>query len=918
MGADSSGAGGGGPALRIRFSGPTTGTSGRAIHPDAAHAHLATGRKSRVEHLEPVPARERFHDQEIFDDPSTGPGARVPMIAPFQRAAAGLRFRVLVMLTAGILCVGLGFEVLLMTLTRSWLHQELDFRSQSIASLLAERSLGALAAGDSLALAGEVGYADGGTDVVGTAIYRADGTMVAASPGLSRLWVEAGPPPAGIRSKHAAVVSQRHLEDHDMIEVIAPIVRRSLVLEPAAAGSDTALARPAIQRQHLGWVRVVMSPDRLEQSVETAAQLGLLVLLVALVLGLLGVSWLGRLVVLPLREASGLAREIAAGRLDRRLPVRGNDELSQLAEAMNTVAAALFEAHQRIEIESTALRTASRAVMAIARSTRTGRDPGAVFGVVATELRRVTGCEAVALAVPLDGDRVLQFAYFDPPAPWGGLVAGAKLASEAILNLRVPDGSGARLALDSDEDQLSHGLAGDGFRSAMLVPLMLESGPQAVLLLASKQLQAFPPGKADVVAGLVTHLSAALHVALLNDQLQGAITELQKTHEYLVQSEMMRVAGEMATGVAHEFNNLLGSVLGRAQLLNLRIGTGKLTQEELISSLRVIERAALDGSEVGRRLRQFGRGTGAADPEPVDLDRVLLDAIEFTRPRWENEAHVTGRRIEVASESWSGACVMGHSNELREVFTNLILNAVDALPRGGTISLSTSFRGERVLARIQDDGVGMDEDTRKRLFEPFFTTKGEGGSGLGLSVAYGILKRHDATIEVESHPGRGTSIEILFPRALDVVREEAVPAAPYAGERPLRVMVVDDDQGVREVLRDMLVALGHQVTAYGTGEEALQGYAAGLHDLILTDLGMPGVTGWKLAQAVRAADRVVTIAFVTGWGDDVRPETLEAAGVNHVITKPFTLEDVVAVTRLAAERGLSAVTPGPVPLRPAA
>jgi signal transduction histidine kinase/ActR/RegA family two-component response regulator len=713
-------------------------------------------------------------------------------------------------------------------------------------------------------------------------------------------------------------VRPRHFEDHAMIEVIAPVVQRSMVLDPGATRSDPAAARPGLRRQQVGWVRVVMSPERVEQSLWTAAQLGLIVLLIALVLGLLGVSWLGRLVVRPLKEASGLAREIAAGRLNRRLPVRGKDELSQLAEAMNTVAAALLEAHERVETESAALKTASRAVMAIARGTRTGRDPGAMFDVVATELRRVTGCDAAALAVPHEDDRLLQFAYFDPPAPWGGLEQGSALDRDVVLNLRVPDGSGARLALDRDEDTLSHGLAGDGFRSAMLVPLMLDAGPQAVLLLASKQLKAFPPGKADVVAGLATHLSAALHVALLSDQLQGAVAQLQRTHEYLAESEMLRVAGEMATGVAHEFNNLLGSVLGRAQLLTLRINTGKLTQEELISSLRVIERAALDGSEVGRRLRQFGHGSSAAKPEPVDLDGVLLDAIEFTRPRWENEAQVTGRRIEVASESWSGAHVMGQSNELREVFTNLILNAVDALPEGGTIRLSTGLQGDRVVARIQDDGIGMDDETRKRLFEPFFTTKGESGSGLGLSVAYGILKRHGAAIEVQSEPGRGTTIEVVFPRAKEVPREGVAEVAPALGQRPLRVLVVDDDQAVREVLRDMLVALGHQVMEFGSGEEALRGYQAGLYDLILTDLGMPGVTGWKLAQSVRAVDKAVTISLVTGWGDEVRPETLERAGVDHVVNKPFTLEDVAVVTRMAAERGGAPRGANPELLRPAA
>ena len=652
-------------------------------------------------------------------------------------------------------------------------------------------------------------------------------------------------------------------------------------------------------------MRVVMSPRRLEQSLATASWLGVMVLLVALLLGVVAVSWLSGYVVRPLGEASAMVGEIAAGKLDRRLPVRGGDELGTLAQSVNTVASSLAEAQSRVEDETNALRIASRAMMAIARGTRSGRDPAAMFAVISTELRRVTGCEGVALALTSETDRLLHFGYFDPPAPWGGLTHGMSLDSEVLLNLRVPDGSGARLALDSDSDSLSRGLAEDGFRSAMLVPLMLDAGPQAVLLLTSRQLKAFPATKADVVAGLAIHLSAALHVALLNEQLQSAIEELQRTHEYLVQSEMLRVAGEMATGVAHEYNNLLGSVLGRAQLLNLALEKGQLTQEELVSSLRVMERAARDGSEIGRRLRQFGRGTSAAPPEPVNLDAIVLDAIEFTRPRWENEAQVTGRRIDVQTESWSGAFVLGHSNELREVFTNLVLNAVDALPKGGTIRLSTGIRGDRVLAFIEDDGLGMDEETRKHLFEPFFTTKGEGGSGLGLSVAYGILKRHGAIIDVDSHPGQGTKIEISFKRAHELPRRAVAPSAAL-DPRSLAVMVVDDDEGVRDVLRDMLIALGHRPTVFDTGEPALRDYRPGLYDLIMTDLGMPGITGWKLAQTIRETDPAVTIAFVTGWGDEVRQETLERVAVERVVTKPFTIDDILEVTQFAAARGAGA------------
>ena len=800
------------------------------------------------------------------------------MVVPWSLWRDGLRLRVILVLVAGLACAGAGFEILTVTLTRGWLYQELEARSRSVASLLGERSLGPMLAGDEPALMRQVDGAVAETDMIGATVIRADGSLAISSPNS---------PDAGLPPPSAAGVQRRKLGNRNVVEAIVPIRQR-----PGAEASP----------RRVGWVRIIASPERVERSVAVAAQAGIAVLLIALLLGIGGAAWLAHAVMRPLEDASGMAREIAAGRLDGRMEVRGKDEIGALARSMNAMASSLQQNQQRIEAESSALHTASQAVVTISQGTRAPRDFGAMFKLVASELRRVAECDAVALAVPREADRPLVFRHFDPPPPWGGLQADSPLEMEVLLGLRVPDGSMARLTLDRDEDSLSRGLAEGGFKAAMLVPLILEGEPQAVLLLASKRAEAFPPASADVVVGIATHLSAALHVSMVNDQLRNAIEELQRTHECLIQSEMLRVTGEMATGVAHEFNNLLASILGRAQLLNLRLHGGRLDERELATSLQVIERAAKDGSEIGRRLRQFGRGGNSAEPQPVHLDSVLLDAIEYTRPRWENEAQVSGRRIEVMTESWSGAYVMGHGNELREVFTNLILNALDALPRGGAIRLATSLRGDSVVARVEDDGIGMDEATRKRLFEPFFTTKGEGGTGLGLSVAYGIIRRHDATIEVDSESGQGTRMEIAFPRAAVAPADDGLSPMPEPGSRSLSIMVVDDDQRVREVLRDMLVALGHQVTAFESGDLALEAYEPGRYDLVLTDLGMPGITGWKLTQLLREVDPDVTIAFVTGWGDEVRPETVERAGVNHVVAKPFTFEDVASVTRLAIER----------------
>jgi CheY-like chemotaxis protein len=390
-----------------------------------------------------------------------------------------------------------------------------------------------------------------------------------------------------------------------------------------------------------------------------------------------------------------------------------------------------------------------------------------------------------------------------------------------------------------------------------------------------------------------------LHGAQLQDRLQKAIEDLRVTQEQLVRSERLRVAGELASGIAHEFNNVLAAILGRVQLLRLRAQDGTLAPQELQDAFGVMELAARDGAETVRRLRQFGKGEAADAADLVDLDAVLREAAEFTRPRWKNAAEGGGVHIELAVESSPGAWVRGNGAQLREVFTNLILNAVDAMPRGGIVRLGTATRDEAVVAIVEDDGVGMTPETMQRVFEPFFTTKGARGTGLGLSVVYGIVQRHGGKLTVRSEPGRGTRIELTFRRSAAAT---PVAAETVASVQGLSVMVVDDEPAVRQLLVDILEALGHRPVAYGSGEAALEDYRPGRFDLVLTDLGMPGVNGWELSRSLRAKDRGVAVAFVTGWGEEVDPAQVRGAGADAVVTKPFSIEDIMRVTRLAVER----------------
>jgi signal transduction histidine kinase/ActR/RegA family two-component response regulator len=827
---------------------------------------------------------------------------RLPALARrIARQPRGLRRRMTVLLLAGVCLASLGFEALLVTLAWHSQHQQLEARARSIARLMAQRALPALAAGDVAELSLGLHRAVVEPDVLGAAVYPARGPMLAERNLDRPLWPELGAPDRYPDDDEVAVCYRR-TSAGTVLDVTAPILARpgGARAAPVPAGGEPVARPPSTARPRVGWMRVAFSTVRVEQAVQNAAQLGLLLLLLSCSLGFFAVSSFVRLLLRPLREARDLAREVASGHLERRLPVRSSDELGDLAVSMNTMAGALDEARAAAESEAAALRTAASAVLAIAAGARDAQEPQRLFALVARELKRVTRARAVALAVPAEHGRPPAFAHFDPPAPWGGLGDGRPVPDSLVRRLVGMDNEALRLDTEGGLCECE-AMAADGFRAVLLVPLHLPDSPPAVLLVASDDPAAFPAPEQDLVLALTSHLSSALRAGRLQARLEEAFEELQRTHDYLVQSEMLRVAGEMAAGVAHDFNNVLGAILGRTQLLGRQIEAGELSAEDLRTSLTVIERAAQDGRETGRRLRQFGHVAQGGASEAVELPAVLRDAVEFTRPRWQNEAQAAGIGIEVRLDAEPGTWVAGRASELREVFTNLVLNAVDALPAGGTITLTARADDTHVLAGVADDGVGMDEETARRLFEPFFTTKGNDGTGLGLSVVYGIVQRHGGTIGVETRPGAGTRMEVRLPRAAAPLLH-APAAGPPETLLEMDVLVVDDDEAVRNVLRDTAAALGQRVTACGSGAEALAAFRPGAFQLVLTDLGMPVMTGWELTRLLRARDPAVTIVFVTGWGEAVDTRAAGETGADLVIAKPFELADVARAIHLAGTR----------------
>jgi len=388
-------------------------------------------------------------------------------------------------------------------------------------------------------------------------------------------------------------------------------------------------------------------------------------------------------------------------------------------------------------------------------------------------------------------------------------------------------------------------------------------------------------------------------------ELSHYITEQERLREQFSQMEKLSALGELASGVAHDFNNTLAGILGRAQLLQRTNDPEKIKR-----GLDVIIKTAEDGAKTVKRIQDFARQRRDHNFEPVSIDQILLDASEITRPRWKNCAEASNIHITLNLQFGSNAIVMGDDSELREVLVNMVFNAIDAMPEGGTLSLITTTVGDSVLIKVIDTGVGMYPEVRSRIFDPFFTTKGKAGLGLGLAVSFGIIRRHGGNIEVESQYGRGTEFRITLPLAkiaeksvkpaesITVATVETAPPAALSGERPrTRILVVDDEDFVRDLLGDILEGEHCDVYLADSGSVALSVFKEMPFAAVFTDVGMPGMSGWELAREIRQIDKNIPIAVITGWGEAVGSHEQKAAGVDRVVAKPFTADRIAELVR---------------------
>jgi signal transduction histidine kinase/ActR/RegA family two-component response regulator len=394
------------------------------------------------------------------------------------------------------------------------------------------------------------------------------------------------------------------------------------------------------------------------------------------------------------------------------------------------------------------------------------------------------------------------------------------------------------------------------------------------------------------------------------EELSRYIEEQERIREQFGQIEKMSALGELASGVAHDFNNTLAGILGRAELM-LR----KIKDPETRRGLEIIIQSATDGAGTVKRIQDFARQRRDHDFEAVAVDQLLIDVNEITRPRWKDRAQANNVHINLSLLINTHASIMGDPSELREVLVNMVFNAVDAMPDGGRLMLSADEVNGSVEIAVSDTGMGMSPEIRSRIFDPFFTTKGKAGMGLGLAVCYGIIQRHVGTIEIESEAGKGTTFRIRLPKA-EAKPKEADPKEPAVrltlvpNSTRSRILVVDDEQSVRDLLSEILELEGYEVTLAENGHEALRFFGEGNFKAVFTDVGMPGMSGWELARAIRERDEDIPMAVITGWGEAVSSSEQETAKINWVVTKPFSIDRISEIaTEIALRYGIETSAP---------
>ena len=547
----------------------------------------------------------------------------------------------------------------------------------------------------------------------------------------------------------------------------------------------------------------------------------------------------------------------------------------------------------------------------IIRATGERQDPASIFRVAVRDVEEHLPAQFACVCLH---DRVTGRICVEAIGPGGQMAAaGAGLTEQSIYAV---DSNGLHRCLEGQmvyepdlrliDSPFYLKLAGAGLQSLILAPLRAESHTAGILVVARGMAGSFTDGDCEFLRQLSDSVALAYLQAELGSALRVAYVDLQNSQRMAFQQQRLRALGEMASGIAHDINNSISPAALFSELL--------LERETALSAegreqLEIVQRAVSDVAQTVSRMQELYRPR-ALDRTfgPVELNKLIEQVLELTRSRWRDIPQERGIVIEVVKSLDARLPpVRAIESEIREALTNLVFNAVDAMPDGGLLRLSTLTRRdeqvvapglpprELVLLEVGDSGIGMDEETRRRCLEPFFTTKGERGSGLGLPMVFSVAERHEADLEIDSALGIGTVVRLIFPAAL--AERTSHPELAAAVRERLRILVIDDDPTILETVNEALSGDGHWVTLADGGQAGLLAFRSAQErkrpfDLVVTDLGMPDVDGRRVAAGIKELSLQTPVVLLTGWSRRMEIEGELPPHVDYLLSKPPRLKDL--------------------------
>ncbi len=496
------------------------------------------------------------------------------------------------------------------------------------------------------------------------------------------------------------------------------------------------------------------------------------------------------------------------------------------------------------------------------------------------------------------------------------IVASIGLAPDIVETVRVEMGEGiaGRVAQSGKpfllknnkekiemDDQDNPELYAEAFPIALSVPIKHQNNFFGVINVTNRTNdEPFDENDISFLLGLAGQAGVAIESVRNFEELISAYESLKSTQDQLVATERLKALGQMAAGVAHDFNNVLCGIMGKTQLLSTQLLTSEIDPDTMRSELEKIDKVCLQGAEAVKRIQDF---TGIRKDRPsdeIDLNKIAENSLDITRSKWKDECEARGIAIEIHRDLDPDIThTAGNEKELTQVLCNMIFNAVEAMPKGGMLTLKTFRHGDNVGVVIADTGKGMNRKTREKIFEPFFTTS-ESGHGLGLSIVKGIIDRHKGEITVVSKEGAGTTFTITLPVAAvkQAISEPEVYAAEKVPENG-RILIIEDEEQNREIFSEALSVVGHEVICVERGMEGIERFEREEFDVVITDLSMPGLSGIEVANSLKKIDPSVPIILLSGWAVHEDETRLKSEGIDYILSKPCPLEKLQEAVGIA-------------------